>query len=76
MTVAGLRRALGMLTLNAAFCERCFLNPSSATSVAGLWRSPIDVEALSRLSRVAIARFGEALGPSLRSCKTGPGSQP
>jgi hypothetical protein len=31
MTGAGLERALGMLLLDAAFCERFFLNPSSPT---------------------------------------------
>jgi hypothetical protein len=29
MIAAGLERALGMLLLDAAFCERFFLNPSS-----------------------------------------------
>jgi hypothetical protein len=31
MTDAGLERALGMLLLDAASCERFFLNPSSPT---------------------------------------------
>ena len=77
MTDAGLERALGMLLLDAAFCERFFLNPSSATWEAGLPLSPIEVDALSRLPRVAIARFRESLDPSLRGRrKTDPGSQP
>ena len=66
MTVAGLERTLGMLLLDAAFCERFFLNPSSATWEARLPLSPIEVEALSRLSRAAIARFRESLEPRLR----------
>jgi hypothetical protein len=41
MTGAGLGRALGMLLPDAAFCERFFLNPSSATWEAGLPLSPI-----------------------------------
>ncbi len=75
MTVAGLERALGMLRLDAAFCERFFLNPRSATWAAGLPLSPIEVDALSRLPRVAIARFRESLDPSLRRRRqTHPGS--
>jgi hypothetical protein len=77
MRDAGLERALGMLILDAAFCKRFFLNPSSATWEAGLPLSPIEVDALSRLSRVAIARFRESLDPSLRRHRrTDPGSQP
>jgi hypothetical protein len=75
MMAAGLERALGMLVLDAAFCERFFLNPSSATWQAGLPQSPIEVDALSRLSRVVIARFRESLDPSLRGRRqTDPGS--
>jgi hypothetical protein len=75
MTGTGLERALGMLLPGAAFCERFFLNPSSATWEAGLPLSPIEVHALSRLSRVAIARFRESLDPSLRGRRqTDPGS--
>jgi hypothetical protein len=77
MTAAGLERALGMLLLDAAFCERFFLNPSSATWEVVLPLSTIEVDALSRLSRVAIVRFRESLEPSLRGRrKTDPGSQP
>ena len=74
---AGLQRALGMLLLDAAFCERFFLDPSSATWEAGLPLSPIEVNALSRLSRVAIARFRESLDPTVRRPRaTDPGPQP
>jgi hypothetical protein len=66
MTVAGLERALGMLLLDAAFCERSFVDPGSAVWEAGLALSPIEVDALPRLSRVAIVRFRESLEPSLR----------
>jgi hypothetical protein len=77
MTAAGLERALGMLLFDVAFCERLFLNPSSATWEAGLPLSPIEVDALSRRSRVAIVRFRESLEPSRRGRrKTDPGSQP
>lgn len=44
---------------------------------AGLPLSPIEVDALSRLSRVAIAQFPESLDPSLGGRrKTDPESQP
>jgi hypothetical protein len=77
MTDAGLDGALGMLLLDAAFSERVFLNPGSPTWKAGLPLSPIEADALSRLSRDAIARCPESLDPSLRAQrKTDPGSQP
>jgi len=66
MTATGLERALGALLLDAAFCARFFVNPKSAVWEAGLPLSPIEVDALSRLSRAAIVRFGESLHPSLR----------
>jgi hypothetical protein len=66
-----------MLLLDAAFCERFFLNPSAAAWEAGLPLSPIEVDALSRLSRVAIAWFHESLDASVRGRrKTNSGSQP
>jgi hypothetical protein len=66
MTVAGTERALGMLLLDTAFCERFFLNPSATAWESGLPLSPIEVDALARLSRAAIARFRESLEPRLR----------
>jgi hypothetical protein len=71
MTAAALQRALGLLLLDAAFSERFFQNPSSAVWEAGLAQSPIEVDVLSRLSRVAIARFRESLEPSLRRRRQG-----
>lgn len=71
MTVAALEQALGMLLLDAAFSERFFHNPSSAVWEAGLPLSPLEVDALSRLSPVAIARFRESLEPSLRRRRAG-----
>jgi hypothetical protein len=73
MTFGGLERALGMLLLDAAFCERFFFHPSSAPWEAGLPLSPIEVDALSRLSRAAITPFRESLEPRLRRrCETHP----
>ena len=66
MTPTGLERALGMLILDTTFCERFFLNPRSAVWEAGLPLSPIEVVALSHLSRAAIVRFRESLEPSVR----------
>jgi hypothetical protein len=66
MTRTGLERALGMRVLDAAFCDRFLVNPGSAVWQAGRPLSPIEVEALARVSRAAIVRFREALEPSLR----------
>ena len=71
MTAAAFERALGMLLLDAAFSERFFNNPSSAAWEAGLPLSPIEIDARSRLSRTAIARFRESLEPRLRGRGTG-----
>ena len=66
-----------MLLLDVAFSERFFPNPRLAIWEAVLPLSPIEVDTLSRLSRVAFARFRESLDPSLRGRrKTEPGSQP
>ena len=48
MTAAGLERALGMLLLDATFCERFFADPKSAVWEAKLPLSPIEVVALSQ----------------------------
>ena len=66
-----------MLLPDAASYERFFLDPSSATWQAGLPLSAIEVDALSRLSRVATARFRGSLDASMRGRrKTNSGSQP
>lgn len=61
MSQQAVERALGKHVIDAAFRERFFANPTSATWEAGLPLSPIEVDGLSRLSRRAIARFSEAL---------------
>ena len=66
MTATGLERALGMLLLDADFCERFFLDPKSAVWEAGLPLSPDEIVTLSHLSRAAIVRFRESLDPHLR----------
>lgn len=65
MSQQAVERALGKLVIDAGFRERFFANPRAATWEAGLSLSPIEVDALSRLSRGAIARFSEALGPRI-----------
>jgi len=65
MSQQALERALGKLVIDAVFRERFFANPRSATWEAGLALGPIEVDALSRLSRSAIARFSEALDPRI-----------
>jgi hypothetical protein len=66
-----------MLLIDAAFCEHVFHNPSAAAWEAGLPLSPLEADALSRLSRAANARFRESLQASLRGRrKTHPGSRP
>ena len=57
MTDTGLERALGMLLLDAAFCERFFLNPSSPTWKTGLPPSHIEVDALSPLASVPCRHY-------------------
>ena len=54
------------MLLDAAFCERFFANPSAAVWEAGLPLSPVEVDALSGLSRAAIVRFRQSLEPRLR----------
>jgi len=57
----GVERALGKLLTDEAFRERFFTNPETASWEAGLALSAIELEALSRLSHEALARFSEGL---------------
>jgi hypothetical protein len=59
-------RALGKLATDEEFRARFFENPAAAMWEAGIPLSPVEVEALSGLSRVAIARFGESLDGRIR----------
>ena len=59
-------RRLGKLATDEDFRTRFFENPSAATWEAGLPLSPIELEALSGLSRVAIARFSRSLDGRVR----------
>ncbi len=57
----GVERALGKLVTDEAFRERFFTNPETASWEAGLGLSAIELEALSRLSQEALARFSEGI---------------
>jgi len=66
-------RTLGKLATDEEFRARFFANPEAATWEAGLSLSPVELEALSRLSRAAIARFSQSLdGRIRRLCVGGP----
>jgi len=59
-------RTLGKLATDEEFRARFFANPEAATWEAGLSLSPVELEALSRLSRAAIARFSQSLDGRIR----------
>lgn len=61
MTQQAVERALGKLLTDEAFRERFFTAPVAACREAGLTLSPVELEALSRLPREELARFGEDL---------------
>ncbi len=61
MAQHAVERALGKLVMDEAFRERFFTAPELACWEAGLILSPVELEALSRLSRDEIARFAEEL---------------
>jgi len=66
-------RTLGKLATDDEFRARFFSNPAAATWEAGLPLSPIELEALSGLSRAAIARFSQSLDQRIRRlCVAGP----
>jgi hypothetical protein len=66
VTQHAVERTIGKLVTDAAFRAKFFSNPASATWQAGLTLSPVELEALSRLSSAALARFGESLDARIR----------
>jgi len=65
-------QTLGKLATDEEFRARFFENPAAATWEAGLPLSPIELEALSGLSRAAIERFSQSLdGRTRRLCLDG-----
>ena len=61
MTQHAVERALGKLLTDENFRDRFFANPETASWEAGFALSAIELEALSRLSREALARFSDGL---------------
>jgi hypothetical protein len=59
-------RTLGKLATDDEFRARFFENPAVAAWEAGLPLSPVELEALSGLSRPAIARFVHSLDGRIR----------
>jgi hypothetical protein len=59
-------RTLGKLATDEEFRARFFENPAAAAWEGGLTLSPVELEALSRLSRAAIARFSQSLDGRIR----------
>jgi len=61
VTQQAVERALGKLLTDENFRERFFAGPELACWEAGFALSTVELEALSRLSREALAQFSEAL---------------
>ena len=61
MTQQAVERVLGKLLTDENFRERFFASPELACWEAGLALSPVELEALSRVSSEALAQLSEAL---------------
>src|SRR5438132_5647445 len=59
-------QTLGKLATDEAFCARFFENPAAATWEACRPLSALELDALSGLSRAAIARFSQSLDGRIR----------
>jgi hypothetical protein len=57
MSQSAVEKALGKLITDECFRRRFFKDPAGASFAAGLELSPAELDALSRLSVEAIARF-------------------
>ena len=69
MTQDSVERTLGKLLTDEAFRDRFFAGPAEACREAGLSLSPVELEALQRLSRDELARFGDEVDPRIsRPC--------
>jgi len=72
MSQHAVERTLGKLATDEEFRARFFRNPATATWEAGLSLSAVELEALSGLSRAAIARFSRSLDSRIcRLCLSG-----
>jgi hypothetical protein len=63
-SLQAVERTLGKLMTDETFRERFLSHPEAAAWEAGLPLSPIELDALSRLSRAAVVRFSESLDRS------------
>lgn len=61
MTQQAVERVLGKLITDEAFRDRFFETPGAACWEAGLALSAIELEALGRLSRDELVRFGDGI---------------
>ena len=61
MSQPAVERALGKLVTDEAFRKRFFANPETASWEAGLQLSPMELDALSKLSHEALTRLGDVL---------------
>ncbi len=59
-------RTLGKLATDEEYRARFFENPAAAAWEAGIALSPNELEALSGLSRAALARFSQSLDGRIR----------
>ena len=76
VTQHAVERALGKLLTDEAFRERFFAAPVAASREAGLALSPIELDALSRLSREELAQFGEGLDQRISRASLEPMTTP
>lgn len=65
MSQDAVERTLGKLLTDEGFRHEFFANSSAATWNAGLALSPVELEALSRLSRGTLVRLSETLDPRI-----------
>jgi ribosomally synthesized peptide len=69
VTQQAVERVLGKLLTDEEFRERFFVGPAEACWQAGLPVSLVELEALARLSRDELARFGASLDQRIsRAC--------
>jgi hypothetical protein len=71
VTQQAVERTLGKLLTDENFRDRFFTNPELASWEAGFTLSPIELDALSRLSHEALARLGEGLDKRISRASLG-----
>jgi len=71
VTQQAVEGTLGKLLTDENFRDRFFANPELATWEAGFTLSPIELDALSRLSHEALCRLGEGLDKRISRASLG-----